>query len=102
MNLAHNRHLSAEKCREIGLKIFELESDQRLQDKVLSVHHIYSHTLSSTGAFKIIENHKGIAFILQTQQVLLAGSPTRMQSDVPDAPTPPPPAPVPGTPPTAD
>lgn len=68
ISLAHNRHLSATKCREIGLKIFDLESDQKLQDKVLSVHHVYMHTLAATPAFKIIENHKGLAFILQTQQ----------------------------------
>lgn len=71
VSLAHNRHLSAEKCKEIGLKVFDLESDQKLQDKVLSVHHIYFHTLSSTSAFKIIENQNGMAFILQAQQVFL-------------------------------
>jgi hypothetical protein len=47
VSLAHNRHLSAAKCQEIGLKVHNLESDQKLQDKVLSVHHIYFHTLSS-------------------------------------------------------
>jgi hypothetical protein len=72
VSLAHNRHLSITKCQEIGLKIFELESDQKLQEKVLSVHHIYFHTLSSTPALKIIENHKGTAFILQAQQVMMA------------------------------
>lgn len=72
VSLAHNRHLSAEKCKEIGLKIFDLESDQELQDRVLSIHHIYFHTLSSTPAFKIIENQNGMAFILQAQQFLMA------------------------------
>lgn len=48
VSLAHNRHLSAAKCKEIGLKVYDLESDQKLQDKILSVHHIYFHTLSST------------------------------------------------------
>src|SRR5690606_8451302 len=57
VSLAHNRHLSNVKCKEMGLNIKDLESDQKLQDKVLSVHHIYSHTLSSTAAFKIIENN---------------------------------------------
>ncbi len=80
VTLAHNRHLSAEKCREIGLEVRELESDQNLQDKVLSVHHIYMHTLSSTGAFKIIENHTGKAFILQAQQMLVASGPSLMPS----------------------
>lgn len=75
VNLAHNRHLSAAKCKEIGLTVFDLESDQKLQDKVLSVHHIYFHTLSSTPAFKIIENQHGMAFILQAQQVMMAAPP---------------------------
>lgn len=80
VSLAHNRHLSSAKCKEIGLKVMELESDQELQDKVLSVHHIYFHTLSSTPAFKIIENQNGMAFILQAQHVLMAAPPpTRQQ-----------------------
>jgi hypothetical protein len=87
VSLAHNRHLSVAKCKEIGLKIFDLESDQKLQDKVLSVHHIYFHTLSSTPAFKIIENQNGMAFIMQAQQVFMAAPPTRMQFDgLPTAP----------------
>jgi len=72
VSLSHNRHLSATKCKELGLKVFDLESNQKLQDKVLSVHHIYFHTLSSTPAFKIIENQKGMAFIQQAQHVLMA------------------------------
>jgi hypothetical protein len=71
ISYAHNRHLSSKKCESIGLRIKHLESDQELQDKVLSVHHIYFQTLSSTPAFKIIENHVGKAFILQAQQMLV-------------------------------
>ena len=51
--------------------IRDIESDQRLQERVFSVHHIYSHTLNSTGAFKIIENNLGIAYIQQAHQVLV-------------------------------
>lgn len=71
VSYAHNRHLSAEKCEAIGLNIKTLEEDQDLQDKILSVHHIYFHTLSSTPAYKIIENHEGKAFILQAQSMLV-------------------------------
>ena len=59
--------------------MFDLESDQKLQDKVLSVHHIYFHTLSSTPAFKIIENQNGMAFILQAQQIVMASPQIRQQ-----------------------
>ena len=59
----HGRHLSIEKCREIGLNISKLEDDPTLQDLVLSVHHSCIHTLSSSNAVKIIENQNGIASI---------------------------------------
>lgn len=39
----HARHLSMDKCKEIGLKIYPLEKDETLQDLVLSVHHICIH-----------------------------------------------------------
>ena len=71
VNLSHNRHLSAEKCEQIGLTICNLESDQALQDAVLSVHHIFYQTLGATSAVKIIDNDKGIAFIQQLHMVLM-------------------------------
>lgn len=66
---SHARHLSYEKCRAMGLKVSLLEEDQDLQEKVLSVHHTCMHTLTSTAAFKIIENHMGVAFIQVAQKV---------------------------------
>lgn len=83
VSLAHNRHLSAAKCKEIGLHVCDLESDQALQDKVLSVHHIYIHTLSGTGALKIIENQNGMAFILQIRPVVMPASPATQQTPFP-------------------
>jgi hypothetical protein len=50
-----------------------LEETPALQEAVLSVHHAYIHTLSSTGACKIIENHNGVAFIQAIQQVVVQG-----------------------------
>jgi len=60
---SHDRHLSADWCASKGIKIELLEDDSELQDKILSVHHACIHTLSATPAYKMIENHKGIAFI---------------------------------------
>lgn len=68
---SHSRHLSAKRCKDIGLKIIDLETDQELQEKVLSVHHVCIHTLSSTPAFKLIENQNGVAFIQIAQQVVI-------------------------------
>ncbi|PLK71458.1 serine protease [Rhizobium sp. TH135] len=62
---AHNTHIQAEKCKEVGLIIEDLEEDQALQDLVLTIHHCYMHTLMNTPAFKIIENHRGKALVRQ-------------------------------------
>ncbi len=74
ITLSHARHLSAEKCIELGLVIEKLEDDQRFQDAVLTVHHAFMHTLTATPAFKIIENHLGTAYI-QTMQSLIVQAP---------------------------
>lgn len=71
---SHARHLSAAKCKSIGLVVEELEKDSKLQEAVLSVHHSCIHTLSSTAAFKLIENHQGLAFI-QTAQTMFLQAP---------------------------
>jgi hypothetical protein len=72
---SHARHISAEAIRQKGLEldIVRLEDHPDLQDAVLSVHHMFMHTFSGTGAFKIIENHKGSAFVLQVVPVLSVG-----------------------------
>ncbi|HID23869.1 MAG TPA: S49 family peptidase [Planctomycetaceae bacterium] len=70
---SHARHLSMERCRDMGLKVSALESNDNLQDAVLSLHHACMLTFSATPAFKIIENHRGIAFIKITQPVIVAG-----------------------------
>lgn len=74
VNLNHARHISADKCEEIGLKISRMEDDPNLQDLILSVHHACIHTLSSTNAFKIIENQTGSAFIQAVQNVIIPKS----------------------------
>lgn len=56
---AHNTHFQIDECRNAGLKIENLEDDQKLQDLILTIHHCFMHTLSNTQAFKIIENQLG-------------------------------------------
>jgi len=47
-----------------GLKIIDLESDQELQDIILSIHHALMLMFSkATKAVKIVENHIGQALI---------------------------------------
>ena len=63
ISFSHARHLSINKCKEIWLNIVDLESDDELQDLVLSVHHAFMITLTSTSVAKIIENHLWISYI---------------------------------------
>lgn len=53
---AHDRHLSVNKCKEIGLKIIDLESDDVLQDYVLSIHHACMEIFEKTFTYKIFCN----------------------------------------------
>ena len=68
---SHARHLSFDYCQRAGLNVTPLENDDQLQEAVLSVHHSCIHTLGSTPAFKIIENHEGVAFIQIAHNVLV-------------------------------
>lgn len=63
LTLSHDRHISAEKAIDLGIKIEKLEDDPDLQERVLTVHHACAQTVSETAAFKIIENHLGVAQI---------------------------------------
>jgi hypothetical protein len=64
-NKSHARHISKEKFKEIGLTIIDMETDHVLQDLILTVHHAFMHTFSSSTALKIVENHNGIAYVEQ-------------------------------------
>jgi ATP-dependent protease ClpP protease subunit len=63
---SHSRHISKKECIDLGLNILDLEDSQELQDAVLTTHHSFMHTFSSTFCVKIIENQNGVAFIEQS------------------------------------
>lgn len=63
VNKSHARHIHIDDCETLGLKIERLEDDQNLQEAVLTVHHCYMHSLSVSGATKIVENQNGATFI---------------------------------------
>ena len=63
----HSRHIPANTCKTLGLKVSDLESDAALQDLVLTVHHCFMHTFANSAAIKITENHTGVAFISNRQ-----------------------------------
>lgn len=66
---SHNRHINPDVARDLGINVTALESDQALQDLVLTLHHTLTHTFTQTNAIKIIENHAGIAYVNQVVAV---------------------------------
>ncbi|MEK7354497.1 MAG: S49 family peptidase [Chloroflexota bacterium] len=81
-NKSHDRHIHAEDCEAMNLKIESLEApgNEILQDLVLTVHHCYMHLLMNTGAYKVVENHMGTAFMKQIaiQQFMIPQQPQRI------------------------
>ena len=67
-NKTHDKHIHAERCKELGIKLSKLESDHKLQDLVLTVHHCYMHSFMNTQAYKIIENQNGVFIAKYMQQ----------------------------------
>jgi hypothetical protein len=70
----HARRVSRVDARGVGLKVIDLESDKKLQDLVLSVHHAARLT-HGVGVHKLVENHHGRAYIETSQQILIPGPP---------------------------
>lgn len=67
-NSLHSRHISMQEAQAMGLNIKELETDQELQDCVLTIHHAFCHTFAQAPAVKIVENHMGSALV-STEQI---------------------------------
>lgn len=74
LHKAHGRHLHRKELRDAGLIIEDLETDQNMQDAILSVHHAFMNTMIDAPIVKIVENHKGIASI-RTGKPISVGMP---------------------------
>ena len=72
-NKAHSRHLHYDEAQRMGLRVSLVESNQEFQDLLLTVHHCYMHSLMNTSAFKMIENHRGAAFVKHAQMQAIPG-----------------------------
>lgn len=59
----HRRHIDREQCRDAGLDIIDLETDNELQDIVLSIHHCCMILAEQTPVIKIVENNIGGCYI---------------------------------------
>ena len=64
----HGRPLGYDDLNSKGMTIKLLESNQKLQDLVMTVYHATMHTFADTLAIKVIENQRGKAFIRLLRQ----------------------------------
>lgn len=64
-HFTHGRPLMRDQLKKEGLKIVDLENEQKLQDLVMSVYHATTHTLGGTFAAKIIDCHEGKGYFKQ-------------------------------------
>lgn len=62
----HNRHFSHDDLEEIGLRVTMMESDNELQDRILTLHHAFMVTFQKTGAIKMIESSNGSRWIISS------------------------------------
>jgi hypothetical protein len=70
--MSHGRNVTRDDARKHRIIVRDLEDDPVLQDLVLSVSHAAQMTFSSTPCVKLIENHKGRAWLqIEGQQLVL-------------------------------
>lgn len=60
-NKSHDRQISVQRLKQLGVKVVEMEDNQYLQDAILTVHHATIQTLAARPVCKIIENQDGVA-----------------------------------------
>ena len=66
---SHSRRIAYKDCLAAGLNIKMLESDQKLQEAVLSLHHCNMILMDMLPIVKVIENHFGCSYIVHHNQV---------------------------------
>jgi len=73
---SHGRNVTRNDARAQGIVVTDLEDDDVLQDRVLSVSHAAQVTFSSTPCVKLIENHNGRCYLsLEGQQIIVGPGP---------------------------
>lgn len=65
---SHSRRISKEDCKTAGLPIEDLESNQDLQNAVLSLHHCYMILIDMISVVKVVMNQEGRTFIVNKNQ----------------------------------
>jgi hypothetical protein len=81
--LSHGHPVRRDEARQHDVVVTDLEDDPVLQDNVLSVHHATLITLTNTPTAKLIENHKGRAWVRHQGQQLQIAMPMPMPRPIP-------------------
>ncbi len=55
----HSRHISADKCKDMGLNINMMEDDQKLQDAIVDLHYVTMFSMQGLSSLKLIMNNVG-------------------------------------------
>lgn len=63
-SVMHNRHFSHVELERMGLKVELMENKDELQEKILTLHHLFMITFQSTNAIKIIDSSNGSSWII--------------------------------------
>jgi len=59
----HHKHISKSSCKNIGVRILDMENDSQMYDIIMSIHYCYVLTFIRTHSLKIIENHRGVGVV---------------------------------------
>lgn len=70
---SHGARIGVQELQKHGVPVKILNEDKALHDAVMTVYHALLITFAGTGAFRIVENSRGAAFIrlVQTQQIVI-------------------------------
>jgi ATP-dependent protease ClpP protease subunit len=69
---SHGARIGFQELRKQGVPVKILNEDRALHDAVMTVYHAVLLTFGGTGAFRIVENSRGAAFLrLVTQQIIV-------------------------------
>lgn len=84
----HSRHIDIQRCKDVGLNIEELETDPKIQDMVLSIHHCCMILGESSNIVKVVENNIGgeFSYHLPPQQSHVTGPLMQFQMGDPQMP----------------
>jgi Serine dehydrogenase proteinase len=87
---SHSRPIGIDRAKEIRLRVRDMRARAELQRCVRELHHAVNITLSSTQAYKLVENSLGQSYIrgLQVQTNVQVAQPLALPAALPPAPTP--------------